>query len=502
MLVTCSGAPKTSRRCLIRFNDLFVERGWIMYDLINLEAAKQAIAAAASGAFDEADKILADTYTVDWIRFQLLRLGSSEAFEPRLRLAELALADYEAARYHASIPVVIALLDGFVHDVRGRDFFSSRDSDLTAFDSIAAHEAGLKALHVVLNKGRHKKCTDPITVPYRHGIVHGSDLAYDNRIVAAKTWAALFAVAEWGIRVERGQSNAPEPTPQKTLRDTIRDYIGQQREFARIKRKFEDWRPRSLLVGRDFPAWAPEDSYEKGSPERALVALLTFWKGRNYRGVVDFVTFRNEEPPNRLAAELRRMLDDIRLTSCALISVEDTAMLATKIVVRCEGQLVDARAFACDVEFKLMKVIRESTCWSEATLASGPFPSSTTVLGRFASRCPRTTTVAVTRARTREQRRSPSSYDAHQLDVTRPERGARDDTVAQAVLGRVDRRCGLSGHGDILPRGQSQPEILIAEPGRIEAALHVPDRSDVSGPAPNFHARRGSSSLGDSRASL
>jgi len=337
-----------------RFNDLFVARGWIMYDLINLEAAKQAIAAADSGAFDEADKILADTYTVDWIRFQLLRLGSSEAFEPRLRLAELALADYEAARYHASIPVVLALLDGFVHDVRGKDFFSTRDSDLTAFDSIAAHEAGLKALHAVLNKGRHKRCADSITVPYRHGIVHGSDLAYDNRIVAAKTWAALFAVAEWGIRVERGQGNAPEPTAQKTLRGAIRDYIGQQREFARIKRKFEEWRPRSLLIGRDLPAWAPEESYEKASPERAVVALLTLWKRRNYRGIVDFVTFRNEEPPNRLAAELRRMLDDIRLTSCALISVEDVAMLAAKIVVRCEGQLVDARAFACDVEFKLM----------------------------------------------------------------------------------------------------------------------------------------------------
>ena len=30
-----------------------------------------------------------------------------------------------------------------------------------------------------------------------------SAVSDDNRIVAAKTWAALFAVAEWGIRVER-----------------------------------------------------------------------------------------------------------------------------------------------------------------------------------------------------------------------------------------------------------------------------------------------------------
>jgi len=81
---------------------------------------------------------------------------------------------------------------------------------------------------------------------------------------------------------------------------------------------------------------------------------LALWKRRNYLGIVDFVTFRNQEPANRLAAELRRMLDDIRLTSCALVSVEDVAMLATKIVVRCEGQLVDGRPFACDVEFKLM----------------------------------------------------------------------------------------------------------------------------------------------------
>lgn len=54
-----------------------------------------------------------------------------------------------------------------------------------------------------------------IDMPYRHGIMHGMDLGYDNKIVAAKTWATLFSLRDWAIKVEKGATEAS--TLEKTL---------------------------------------------------------------------------------------------------------------------------------------------------------------------------------------------------------------------------------------------------------------------------------------------
>jgi len=45
-----------------RFNDLFAERGWIIYELLNLEVAKAAIKKAESGDIDGAETDLVNYY--------------------------------------------------------------------------------------------------------------------------------------------------------------------------------------------------------------------------------------------------------------------------------------------------------------------------------------------------------------------------------------------------------------------------------------------------------
>lgn len=52
---------------------------------------------------------------------------------------------------------------------------------------------------------------------YRHGIVHGSIISFDNIIVATKAWSMLFAVADWATAT---QNVAEPPTPNPTWRDT------------------------------------------------------------------------------------------------------------------------------------------------------------------------------------------------------------------------------------------------------------------------------------------
>jgi hypothetical protein len=45
-----------------RFNDLFAERGWIIYDMMNVEIAKAVIAKAEGGDIDGAEAGLVDYY--------------------------------------------------------------------------------------------------------------------------------------------------------------------------------------------------------------------------------------------------------------------------------------------------------------------------------------------------------------------------------------------------------------------------------------------------------
>lgn len=258
-----------------RFNDHFAGRGWIIYEQMNLEAAKSAIEKADAGDIDGAEADLVEYYSTERVTSELQSMVAVEAFRPRMRLAEKALDDYNSERYHACIPVVLALLDGMVSTVheQQRGFFAE-ESNLQAWDSIAAHDKGLDELSRIFRKTRRKTRTEAISVPYRHGILHGMDLGYDNRMVAAKSWAALFAAREWAIKAERGLLGPqPEEKPK-----TWKEIFAQIKENEEEKRRMQAWEPRSLQLGADVPATGDPHHFEEGTPERKLAEYLTYWK--------------------------------------------------------------------------------------------------------------------------------------------------------------------------------------------------------------------------------
>src|SRR6266536_4549778 len=159
-----------------RFNRLFASRGWIAYDLFNVDVAQAAVEKAEAGDIDGAEADLVDYYNEEHIRWHLRTMQAIPAFHPRLSLLEKALDDYLQGRYHASVPVVLMQLDGFVSDVgKNHSGFFREGVNLEAWDSIAAHSTGLQVLAKLLGKERLKTTTEPVTLPYRHGILHGHD---------------------------------------------------------------------------------------------------------------------------------------------------------------------------------------------------------------------------------------------------------------------------------------------------------------------------------------
>jgi len=267
-----------------RFNSMFSDRGWILFDSMELEVAQQAIQLAERDGIDKADVFLVEHFSPDWVQARMTWLKHLKGFKERFDLAQAALEDYRAGRFYSSVLTTLSLIDGWVSELNIIDFqrhgFFSEKSRLVAWDSISAHPKGLVKLQEVFGKSRMMTRTEAITIPYRHGIMHGMDLGYNNRCVAAKCWAALFAVRDWAIKATREELSPPElePEVEKTLWESIESYRKIHEETERLKQ----WQPREVVVGESIPATGQVQDYPPGSPEQKAVEFLNYWLGDNY----------------------------------------------------------------------------------------------------------------------------------------------------------------------------------------------------------------------------
>ncbi|MBD7971107.1 hypothetical protein [Paenibacillus gallinarum] len=305
-----------------RFNNFFVDHGWIAYDNLNKEIALEAVEKAEAGDYAGAEQHLVEHFNAETVSTQLSFLCGLNSFKPRIRLANKALEDYKEERYHACVPVVLALADGLVNELNpdNRGMFAGT-TELDAWDSIAAHSSGFGRLLIILRKGRYKTTTDQITLPYRNGIMHGTDLGYDNKIVAAKTWAMLLAVGEWAKKVERGEIEAPKEKPKETWTDTIKKI----QEGEQFRKAANEWKPRE-------PISLDIDTFEENSAEFALKEYLTFWSQKNYGRMtvlLPYNTFATNAAPGRI----RKHFENRILKSFKFESIKDVGFASTKINV-------------------------------------------------------------------------------------------------------------------------------------------------------------------------
>lgn len=312
------------------FNTLFAVRGWVVYDHLNLDLIKKVNQKGLVGELEAAEQMLVEYYDEATVRWKLKLFGSVKAFRLRVPLARKTLEDYAAERYHACVPVVLALADGLVNELHEthRGLFAE-GTNLTAWDSVAAHSQGLAVLVRTLSKRRVKTTTEPLTPPYRNGIMHGNDLGYGNKMVAAKTWALLFTVRDWAYRAEHGQLSAPPEEPEPTLAESLRAWKNVQQNEVSI----EAWGPRNLSFGVDLPVAGTPDLYQEGTPERVLVTMLNAWQRGNYGGIADCMCWGIRTMPKKeLFYRLRNWCADRSLLSFELMRFERQLPGCTDIV--------------------------------------------------------------------------------------------------------------------------------------------------------------------------
>lgn len=270
-----------------RFNDQFASEGWIFYDMMDFEMTKEAVDKAEAGKMESAEEALVEYYDTETVEKHLNWMKEADAFKPRIELAQKALEDYAEERYHACIPVVLSIMDGMVIDAHWEArnqptgmFYG--DPDLQAWDSMTAHINGLERLKRVLKENRDDLETEDIRNPFRHGIIHGRDLGYDNKVVAAKTWAALFAAREWVVKAERGELDEPDEEEEATLTEKLK-------QLRVTERRLREWESRESSVGAEIPAQGKSDEYKEETPEHSLVEFLEWWMDCNWGYMTNYL---------------------------------------------------------------------------------------------------------------------------------------------------------------------------------------------------------------------
>ena len=205
-----------------------------------------------------------------------------------------------------------------------------------------------------MREGRYETTIEQLTIPYRNGILHGMDLGYDNQIVAAKTWAALFATREWALKAERGLLTAPPEESKKTPRETVL----QKREIADDTARLQECEPRDIQIGVDVPARGDPDTFDIGTPERKLAAYLSYWKAGNYGYMAKCLPRYIEPPTKRIPGLVRQEYATKRLIGFEFVEISDDTPAVTEIQTRLVyeegGQQVEGTA-----RFRLLYIDRD-----------------------------------------------------------------------------------------------------------------------------------------------
>lgn len=207
-----------------RFNAVFLEHGWIFVEFAcGYEPAECALKMYRDGAAQtEIDDYLAgELLGIERIKWQSLKVLGGGMVDPlhpvRASIVERVVHAYEAEDHLVVVPLVLMLVDGFGVSATGtKSMFADLeelDDMFQSSESVAGHPSALKVLLMHLRRGQRGYSEQPLTMPLRNGILHGTRLNYASPITAAKAINLLAAVVEWARDV------APEPRDEVAKRE-------------------------------------------------------------------------------------------------------------------------------------------------------------------------------------------------------------------------------------------------------------------------------------------
>jgi len=308
---------------MIKFNEIFQPLGWIMSESRSIISAKSALLLVKGGQIEEAEKVLASDYEGESLDFLNYRYLGLKNFRDREHIINEAVALCHEKRYLSAIPLILIVADGVGQDYFGKAIFSE-GSDLTELSAIAGHTSGLSSMTREFAKTRRKFNDEEITVPYRNGIIHGRDVNYGNRIVAAKAWAYLSCIADVIRAREDALAKPSEPEP--TFREALRQY----KETKEQRKLVDEWKPRTTIE----PNWLLSEhtsAFQPETPEATLVSFLKAWKSGNFGTMGEKTVYFDNRAIKKRAGQIRESMKDFILVDAKIVKIRDDAAAVTEI---------------------------------------------------------------------------------------------------------------------------------------------------------------------------
>jgi hypothetical protein len=265
-------------------------------------------------SLEEAERrLVAGWNQKDQLRYRILSIRGlgmghdplQDKFLQRSRLVEKALEHHNNGAYEASVPIVLAQVDGIVSDLTDppREFFGKqrKASHLVDDATIAGLPEGLQPLRLLFSDDM--KVSGATGALSRHGILHGRELGYDTKLNSTKVFVLLVAIIEWAHPRARARAERLE-------REREARYAGSQEtdeEGRRLDRRgFEEareslrwlatvqtvWFQREGVYSADLDELQPGDLGDNALRGKASITLKTSEDQREFlawrKAIADF----------------------------------------------------------------------------------------------------------------------------------------------------------------------------------------------------------------------
>ena len=325
-----------------RFNAAFACEGWIATGSMSVDTMRTAVALYESGKKQEAQDEILTWFQKDTINLLAItrakRFNKSATRWHQLREAlKLTLEE----RYWSAVPLILIACDGFASDVLGTSPFE-KDADLTVFDSITGHPNSLQFLIKKLTKGVRKSSDEDLTLPLRHGILHGRSLGYANRMVCMKAWLLMIALVDWAC--DKTSENARRREQQSEADVSFLDIAERLRKVEEEKRAINAFELRESIGPFNDPL-------DEDSAEFAIIQFLTYWKCRNYGKMAERAVSLVRQSVKKKAGQLRRDSELVELADFEVRSVRQTTIARAEGTAFLKGTTLKGRV---EGEFRIL----------------------------------------------------------------------------------------------------------------------------------------------------
>lgn len=316
--------------------DLFIKNfsdyGWCAYESMSSELAKKANKAFEEGGIDKGEKELIDYYKTK-VKNTIYGIKSkSEPFMIRCDLIHKALDYHFNEEYYASVPLLLMVIDGVVHDFTKQKGFFSNGTDISAWDCIVGCDNTLVKARNLCAIDRPKTITDEIQLPYRNGILHGRDLNYANEYVSCKCISLLLAVSDW-IQLKSSEDYRKEKFAKELNQTTQTESLTKFQQAICDKEKIAKWKPRCIQIGVDISPNPTVYECQEFPYIIPLIEIFESWKSNNYGKLSTLLKkkFINEKNDNRRAGECKKTFRGKELISYTLKKIEEIDCSLSKI---------------------------------------------------------------------------------------------------------------------------------------------------------------------------